>query len=66
MQHIFLLLKMEFKSLYRLAKLLGITPNAVYQWRYRETIPLHYVKAIEKLSEGRIDRKMLRPEIFGE
>lgn len=62
----FEMLKAEFGSLYRLCQILGLTTNAVYQWRRNNTVPLKYLKKLEELSEGRITRKQMRPDIFGE
>ena len=59
-------LKVEFGSLYRLAKILKVTPNAVYNWKTLKTIPLKHVRTIETMTEGRITRKDLRPDIFGD
>lgn len=59
-------LRIEFGSLYRMAKLMNLTPNAIYQWQARKNIPLKYIKEIERLTEGRIDRKKILPAIFGE
>jgi hypothetical protein len=61
---IFSELKVEFGTLYRLAMLLGIRETAVYQWRSRANIPIKHIRKIEELSEGRITREMLRPDIF--
>ena len=63
---IYLELKVEFGSLYRLAQLLGLRETAIYQWKARTNVPVKYVRKIEQLSEGRITRKMLRPDLFGE
>lgn len=60
----FELLKMEFGSLYRLSKILGVTPNAVYNWQTRRTIPLKHMRVICALSEGRIAKESLRPDLF--
>jgi len=60
---IFTELKMEFGSLYKLAILLDIRETAVYQWRNRN-IPIKHLRKIVELSEGRITREMLRPDIF--
>jgi DNA-binding transcriptional regulator YdaS (Cro superfamily) len=57
-------LKVEFGTLYRLATLLGIRETAVYQWRSRTNIPIKHIRKIEQLSQGRITREMLRPDIF--
>ena len=59
-------LQAEFKSLYKLAKDLGVTPNAVYNWKLRNVIPMKHLRSIEKLSEGRITRLQMRPDVFGE
>lgn len=64
--NIFELMRQEFGSLYRLAQLLGITPNVVYCWQVNNRVPVKYVKQIEALSEKRIDRAILRPDVFGE
>lgn len=60
------ILRAEFGSLYRLAKTLGLQPNAVYQWQNRGRVPFKHIREIEVLSEGRVTRKELRPDIFGE
>jgi DNA-binding transcriptional regulator YdaS (Cro superfamily) len=62
--NIFNELKVEFGTLYRLATLLGIRETAVYQWQSRTNIPIKHIRKIEQLSEGRITREMLRPDIF--
>lgn len=61
---IFLELKTEFGTLYKLAILLGIRETAIYQWKSRTNIPIKHVRRIEELSNGRITREMLRPDIF--
>jgi DNA-binding transcriptional regulator YdaS (Cro superfamily) len=61
---IYLELKTEFGSLYRLAQLLGLRETAVYQWKARTNVPIKHIRKIEELSEGRITREMLRPDIF--
>jgi DNA-binding transcriptional regulator YdaS (Cro superfamily) len=61
---IYLELKTEFGSLYRLAQLLGLRETAIYQWKARTNIPIKHIRKIEELSEGRITREMLRPDIF--
>jgi DNA-binding transcriptional regulator YdaS (Cro superfamily) len=57
------LLKIEFGSLRNLADLLQITPNSVVLWGQTH-IPFKYIRQIEKLSENRVTREMLRPDIF--
>jgi DNA-binding transcriptional regulator YdaS (Cro superfamily) len=61
---IYLELKTEFGSLYRLAQLLGLRETAVYQWKARTNVPIKHIRKIEELSDGRITREMLRPDIF--
>ena len=56
-------LKYEFESLKNLAELLGLTPNAVVLWGQTK-IPLKYVKKIEQLSDGRLTKENLRPDLF--
>ena len=60
------LLRAEFGSLYALSKKLNLQPNAVYQWQARKRVPFKHLREIEVLSEGRVTRKQLRPDIFGE
>lgn len=57
------LLKIEFGSLKDLAFKLGIKPNTVYLWG-QSNIPLKYVAKIEQLSELRLTRETLRPDLF--
>ena len=60
-------LKLEFGSLYRLAMLLGIRETAIYQWKARcKGIPIKHLRKIVELSEGRLTREMLRPDLFGD
>jgi len=60
-------LKLEFGSLYRLAMLLGIRETAIYQWKARcKGIPIKHLRKIVELSEGRLTKEMLRPDLFGE
>lgn len=57
------LLKIEFGSLKDLAEKLEIKPNTVYLWG-QTNIPLKYLSRIEKLSELRLTREQLRPDLF--
>ena len=57
------LLKIEFRTLETLAEKLGIPPNTVYQWG-KTNIPFRWIKDIEELSELRLTREMLRPDLF--
>ena len=61
---IFYQLKVEFGTLYKLAMLLNIRETAIYQWKSRTNIPIKHISKIEELSQGRITREMLRPDIF--
>ena len=56
-------LKAEFGSLYKLAMLLEVRETAVYQWKKRG-IPIKHIKKIEELSQKRVTRQMLRPDLF--
>ena len=57
------LLKIEFGSLKDLAEKLEITPNAVYVWGSNK-VPMKYLSKIEQLSELRLTREQLRPDLF--
>ena len=57
------LLKIEFGSIRNLAEQLNIRPNTVTLWGQTH-IPFKYIKEIEKLSENRVTREMLRPDVF--
>lgn len=59
-------LRAEFGSLYRLSKVLGLTTNSVYQWERKGIVPIKHLKTIEQLSENRVTRQYLRPDIFGD
>ena len=58
------LLKIEFGSLRNLAEALELRPNTVVLWGQTH-IPFKYIKEIERLSENRVTREMLRPDVFG-
>jgi len=60
----FELLKAEFGTLGRLSKLLDVGESAVYQWVAREQIPTRHLAKIRELSEGRLTKEMLRPDLF--
>lgn len=57
------LLRIEFRTLDALADKLGIPANTVYQWN-KTHIPFKWIKDIEQLSELRLTREMLRPDLF--
>jgi DNA-binding transcriptional regulator YdaS (Cro superfamily) len=60
----FELLKFEFGTLSKLANLLCITDSAIYMWTRKNTIPVRHLRKIEELSQGRVTKEMLRPDIF--
>jgi DNA-binding transcriptional regulator YdaS (Cro superfamily) len=57
------LLRIEFRTLETLAEKLGIPANTVYQWN-KTNIPTKWIKDIEELSELRLTREQLRPDLF--
>ena len=57
------LLKIEFGSLVNLAEKLGIKPNTIYLWG-QTNIPFKYLKQIEQLSDYKLTREQLRPDLF--
>jgi len=57
------LLKIEFGSLKDLAEKLNLKPNTVYLWG-QTNVPFKYLKEIEELSENKLTREMLRPELY--
>ena len=58
-------LRVEFGTLANLSKLLGIRANTIYLWG-RSNIPTKYIKEICYLSDGRLTKEMLRPDLFGQ
>ena len=58
------LLKAEFGTLQKLAKLMGVRETAVYNWRARGQIPIKNLKKLRELSQGRLTNEMLRPDLF--
>ena len=57
------LLRIEFGQLKDLAEKLDLKPNTVYLWG-QTNIPFKYLRQIEELSELRLTREMLRPDLF--
>ena len=57
------LLRIEFRTLENLASKLEIPANTVYQWN-KTVIPFRWIKDIELLSDYRLTREMLRPDLF--
>ena len=62
--NIFELLRFEFGTLSQLANKLSITDSAIYMWTKKKNIPIRHLRKIEELSEGRITKEMLRPDLF--
>jgi len=60
----FELLRFEFGTLSRLAMMLNITESAIYMWTRKKNIPVRHLKKIEELSNGKITKEMLRPDLF--
>jgi hypothetical protein len=58
------LIKAEFGSITLLAQHLEIRPSAVYNWADRGRVPIKHLKRILELSEGRLTKEMLRPDLF--
>ena len=59
------LLQAEFGTLDRLAKLLNIGPANVYRWG-SSYVPIKHLARIRVLSEGRLTKELLRPDLFGD
>jgi len=57
------LLKIEFGSLVKLAEKLDLKPNTIYLWG-QSNVPFKYLRLIEELSNFRLTREMLRPDLF--
>ena len=55
-----------FGSQSELARKLEISPQAVQLWIKNERIPAHRCLELERLSQNRVTRYELRPDIFGE
>jgi hypothetical protein len=59
-----LILQAEFGTLDRLAGELRIKNSAVYNWVARKQIPIKHLKKISDLSQGRLTKAMMRPDLF--
>ena len=46
--------------------MLGVRNTAVYNWMARGQIPLKHLRKLNNLSQGRLTKEMLRPDLFGE
>jgi len=47
-----------------LARLLGITPSAISQWKIKNRVPLRRALQIEALTGGQVTKEELRPDVF--
>lgn len=62
---IFVQLKSEFKTYQNLAEKLGVKYVSIYAWFMRGgKIPKKHVLKIEELTEGRLTREMIRPDLY--
>lgn len=59
-----LILQAEFGTLDRLAGELRVKNSAVYNWVARKQIPIKHLKRISDLSQGRLTKAMMRPDLF--
>lgn len=59
-----LVLQAEFGTLDKLAKQLNVKNTAVYNWISRNQIPIKHLKKIADLSQGRLTKAMMRPDLF--
>lgn len=66
MEEIKNILQAEFGTLDELSKMLGVKNTAVYNWMARGQIPLKHLRKLNDLSQGRLTKEILRPDIFGE
>lgn len=55
----------SFPSQAAFAKALGVTPMAVSQWKARR-IPPERCRDIERVTNGKVTRRDLRPDLFGD
>lgn len=54
----------EFGSLASIASKLGVRESAIYAWKARNRVPLKHIRTLVDLSEGRLTKEILRPDIF--
>ncbi|MBT7540539.1 MAG: Cro/Cl family transcriptional regulator [Gammaproteobacteria bacterium] len=57
-------LKKYFPTQRSLAKAINVTPQAVNQWFHQAKVPVKRAVEIERLTDGAISRRDLRPDIF--
>ena len=66
MDEIKTILQAEFGTLDELSKMLGVRNTADYNWMARGQRPLKHLRKLNNLSQGRLTKEMLRPDLFGE
>ena len=59
-----LILQAEFGTLDALAAKLNVQNTAIYNWVARNQIPIKHLRKITELSEGRLTKAMMRPDLF--
>lgn len=64
MEEIKNILQAEFGTLDELSRMLGVRNTAVYNWMARGQIPLKHLRKLNDLSQGRLTKEMLRPDVF--
>ncbi len=53
-------------SQYKLARLLGVSDSMIYNWIHRDrNASPRYILKLEALSQGKVTRYQLAPDIFG-
>ncbi|MNJ53098.1 hypothetical protein D3C77_484730 [compost metagenome] len=62
---VFEVLREHVRSQSSLARELGISPQAIDGWKKRKQIPAERVLDIERITEMKLTRYMMRPDIFG-
>lgn len=50
----------------RTAHLLNVTQPAVSNWLARGQVSVYAARHLERLTEGRVTREQLRPDVYGE
>ena len=66
MEEIKTMLQAEFGTLDELSKHLGVRNTAIYNWMARGQIPIKHLRKLNNLSQGRLTKEMLRPDLFGD
>jgi hypothetical protein len=66
MEEIKNILQAEFGTLDELSKMLGVRNTAIYNWMARGQIPIKHLRKLNNLSQGRLTKEILRPDLFGD